>query len=137
MEFEQQPQAELYARVDSYLRQAFGELAELIEDEPAFALSLDRVHMIVKVNANGPEMASVLTYTLVATGLPITLELTTLLLQRNHVSPFGILGLFDNRIWLHHVLLGEMVTKDGLAMLLEILADYAMQTEDELNARFR
>lgn len=137
MEFEQQAQQRLHGRVSSYLNDAFGEFAEPISDEPAFTVHLGRVHITVVVNANGPHMASVLAFTPVATGLRITLELATLLLEKNHIAPFGILGLRNGEIWLHHVLFGETLNNDTLAMLLRILADYAEGTQDELNLRFR
>lgn len=72
MEFEQQAQEDLYARVATYMRQAFGDLAEALEDEPGFVLRLGKAGLLVLVNANGPELASVMILSQLAEGLPAT-----------------------------------------------------------------
>ena len=69
MEFEQQAQEDLYARVTTYLRQAFGELAEPVGDGPDFRLDLGRVHLLISIDANGPEKASVTVYNILGEGL--------------------------------------------------------------------
>jgi hypothetical protein len=138
MEFDQQAQEDLYARVASYLRQAFGELADPLEDEPAFRLDLGKVHLLVAVDANGPEKASVTVYNVVGRGLAITPDLAIFLLRKNHETPFGALSLReDDAIAFRHILFGESVTKDTLSMLLRLLAAYSDEIEDELNLRFR
>ena len=138
MQFEQQAQEDLYARVATYLRQAFGELAEPLEDETAFRLALGRVPLLITVDANGPERASVLMMRRLAIGLPITPDLATFLLRKNHEVPFGALMLDDEQnIVFRHILLGESVNKEALFMLVRLLACYADEIEDELNMRFR
>jgi len=138
MQFEQQAQEDLYARVATYLRQAFGELAEPLEDETAFRLALGRVPLLITVDANGPERASVLMMRRLAIGLPITPDLATFLLRKNQEVPFGALMLDDEQnIVFRHILLGESVNKEALFMLVRLLACYADEIEDELNMRFR
>jgi hypothetical protein len=138
MEFEHQAQEDLYARVPTYLRQGFGELAEPLEDEPAFWLDLGKEQLVVTVDANGPERASVLVYNVLGEGLSITPDVARFLLHKNHELPFGSLSLQeDGAIGFRHILFGETVTKDTLSILLRLLAGYSEEIEDELNMRFR
>jgi hypothetical protein len=139
MEFEQQAQEDLYARVASYLERGFGETAEPLEDEhPGFIVHLGGHSLLVSVNANGPELASILVFTRVGGGITITPELTTLLLRRSHNNVVGTVGLNeDDMITVHHLMFGETVTKDTLSRALHMMADYARELDDELTMRFR
>lgn len=138
MELEQLAQEDLFARVATYLRQAFGELAEPLGEEPDFALELGRVHLIISVHAAGPEKASLHVYTWIAEGLLVTPEVALFLLHRNKETPFGTLGVSEeSTIGFSHVLFGESVTKVTLSMLLRIMASDTEEIEDELNMRFR
>ena len=93
---------------------------------------------MITVDANGPERASVLTMSRLAVGRPITPDLATLLLRKNHQIPFGTLMLNDEEnIVFRHILLGESVNKEALFTLVRLLAGYAEEIEDEINMRFR
>lgn len=138
MVFEHQDQADLYARVKRYLRHAFGDCVEAVDDEPAFFVELRGRSFLVTVSANGPDTA-VMVYTKLAGGLAITPDVARFLLRRAHEQmPFGALGLQeDDDITVHHVLFGEAVTEKTLRDLLSTLAESCEELEDELDARFR
>jgi hypothetical protein len=139
MEFENQAQEALHARVTVCLAQAFGELAEPLEsDEPAFWLSLGKAGVLITVDANGPEMASAMVLIQLAEGLPITPTVGEFLARKNHELPFGALTIGDDDIISYrHILFGECVTKDTLAILIRVMASSSEAIEDELNMRFR
>jgi hypothetical protein len=139
MIFEHQSHEDLYARVLVYLTQAFGELAEALDDDdPAFAISLGSANLLITVDANGPDTTSVLVLSQLAHGLSVTQEVMEFLLIKNHELPFGALSLGeDDVISFRHLLLGESVTKGTLSTLIRVMAAYATEIEDELNMRFR
>jgi hypothetical protein len=93
VEFEQQAQEDLYARVSMLLHQAFGDLAEEVEDHPSFVVELGRVRVLVMVDANGPEKASVMIYKGLGEGLAITAGVAIYLLRKAEDIPVGDLEL--------------------------------------------
>lgn len=111
MEFEQQAQEDLYARVLMHLRQAFADLAEELEDDPSFIVELGRVRLLVMVQANGPEKASVMIYKELGEGLVVTAEVAEYLLRKAHDIPFATLSISDDdHITIRHQVFGEAVT---------------------------
>ena len=138
IDFEQQAQEDLYARVATYLRQAFGDLAEPTDEDPAFIVELGSVRLLVTVHANGPEKASITVINRLGDGLPITSELATYLLHKSYQLPFGRLSLNDDdQIVFAEIVFGEGVTKENLSILLRIMASYSDEIEDELTMQFR
>lgn len=138
MVFDHPNQADLYAKVEQYLQREYGELVDVVEDEPAFFVTLRRSNFLVTVSANGAATA-VMVYATLGDGLAVTPEVARFLLRRNHDQmPFGAIGLQeDERIAVHHVLLGETVTDKTLLELLETLAESCEQLEDDIDAHFR
>lgn len=138
MMFDHHSQADLYARVEGYLRQGFADLVEVVEDEPAFFVGVRGRSFLVTVSANGPDTA-VTVYTMVADWLAVTPASARFLLRCSHDQmPFGAVGLReDDQIAVHHVLFGETVTATTLLALLTTLAESCEELEDELDARFR
>jgi hypothetical protein len=139
MEFEQRAQEGLYARVLIYLGQAFGDLAEELGDEqPGFMVELGPTRILLMVDANGPDQASVTVLAAFDEGLVITGEVGLFLARTNHELPLSALCLDEeDRIWLRHILLDEAVTRENLHMHLRLFAQAHVRIQDELNMRFR
>lgn len=138
VEFEQQAQEDLYARVQMHLRDCFGELAEAIEEEPGFVVELGSTRFLVTVDANGPEKASVLLFKMVGDGILITAEVEDYILRRVHELPLIAVSLSDeDRISVRQVILGEAVTRDNVSMMLRMFAANCEDIEDELTMQFR
>jgi hypothetical protein len=138
VEFEQQAQEDLYARVSMLLHQAFGDLAEGVEDHPSFVVELGRVRVLVMVDANGPEKASVMIYKGLGEGLAVTADVAMCLLRKAEDIPFATLSLSDeDHISIRHVVFGEAVTRGNLSMLLRMFAASCGDIEDELTMQFR
>lgn len=129
-------QEQCYALVETYLRQAFGELAEPHETG-AIHVGLGR-GIWVGVQPIGDELAEVTVYCWVGRGIPITEEVTKFLLEQNNLLRFGTFGLdSDSDIIFKHSFFGDGLTKAGLARVVRWLADSAVEAEDELTMRFR
>jgi hypothetical protein len=138
VEFEHEAQLELYARVEQYLRSAFGDAVSVDQDEPVFFVERAGRSFLVMVPATGPNTAVAMVYTKPAEGFAITPQVEDFLLRRGHErTPFGIVGLEeDDQITVHHVLFGETVTQETLARLLQLLAECCEELEGELESRF-
>lgn len=138
MKFEHRTQENLYARVVMYLRQAFGDLAEPIENQPAFLVDLGPTRILVTVDSNGPEQASVMVLAAMSEGLLITGDVAIFLARANHDLPLAALSIDDeDRIWLRSVLLDEAITRDNLHMHLRLFAQTHVEIQDQLNMQFR
>jgi hypothetical protein len=138
VEFEQQAQEHLYARVAMQMRQAFGDLSEALEEDPSFILELGRVRLLVMVHANGPEKASVMVYKRLGEGVVITADVAAYLLRKAHEIPFATLSLSEeDTITIRHLIFGEAVTRENLSMLLRMFAASCEEIEDELTMQFR
>jgi hypothetical protein len=138
MAFDHQDQADLYARTERYLRQAFGDVVDAVADQPAFFVELGGRSCLITVLANGPDTA-LMVYTKLGGGLAITPEVARFLLRRSHEQmPFGSLGLQeDDELAVHHLLFGETVTEKTFRDLLSTLAESCEELEEELDRRFR
>lgn len=138
MEFDHQAQEDLYARVASYLRHGFGELAEPLGDDPAFLVELGSVRLLVMVDAAGPDKSGITILNRLGDGLPITPDLAVFLLHKNYEIPFGSISLNeDDEIVIAHILFGETATKETLAIALRVFGSTCEALEDELNMVFR
>lgn len=139
MEFEQQAQEDLYARVAMHLRQSFGDLAEPInDDEPDFVVDIGRTRVVVMVHANGPEKASVMLVGGIGDGIAIAPEVALYLLHKAHELPLTTLSVRDDdQIVLRQVILGEAVTRENINMMVQMFAENLAEIDDELTMQFR
>ena len=138
LEFEQQAQEDLYARVQLYLRDCFGELAEALDGEPGFIVELGSMRFLASVHANGPQRASVMLLKLVGGGIVIRPSVADYLLRRAHDLPLITVSLTDDdQITLRQVILGEAVTRENVGMMLRMFAATCEDIEDELTMQFR
>ncbi len=138
MQLEQQAQEDLYARVATYLRQGFGELAQASDDSPLFSIWLGNVGIRVAVEAVGEDRAVVDVATWLGRGVSVTEEVAHHLLRKNTELRFGTLGVDeDGDITFDYSLLGESVTKDALSRVVRIFSATADQLDNELMMRFK
>jgi hypothetical protein len=138
MELDHKAQEDLYARVASYLKQAFGELAEADPDQPVFVLGLGRIAMRIGASSIGDAGAVVDIWTWIGHGITVTPDIALHLVRKNGQLRFGALGLdSDGDILYDHALLDESVSKDSLARIVRVMAASAEELDDELTMRFK
>jgi hypothetical protein len=138
MEATNEASQELYARVATYLRQSFGELAEESDSGEAFYLALSRSVFVIRVVAVNEDAAVLHIYTWVGRGLTVTGEVATHLLTKNYGLWFGTLGLdTEGEINFEHAFPSTSVTKEGLSRVLRHMSASAEEIDNELSMLFR
>lgn len=137
-QFEQQAQQDLYVRAAAHLASAFGDLIEPIEDEAAFIVELGPTNLLVTVDADGPDHASMMIYSLFGEGIMLTPAVADYLARKAYEVPLTNLSIrHDDTVVLRQVILGEAVTRETLIMMIGMFARSCHEIDDELTRRYR
>jgi hypothetical protein len=138
VDFETQTQEDLYARVAMHLRDGFGELAEPIAGEPAFIIELGPTTVLLTIDANGPEKASVMINGRVGGGILLTPDVATYLIHKAHdLALITLSATPDDQISARQVILGEAATRENLGMMIRVFTRCCEELDDELTLQFR
>jgi hypothetical protein len=137
MDLKSQAHEQCYAIVSSFLRQAFGDLAEASDEDPNFYIAIGRIPIYVTASAMGDDDASVSIYAWPGKALRMTDELAMRLLELNVEYRFGGLGVDeDGDIMYEHVLPSQGLSKGALAQTVRLMASSADDIDNELRMRF-
>ena len=126
-----------FAMMSTYLKQAFGDLAEAEDESPTLSVELGRLYTYVTAQAVGEDDASVAIYSYPAAGMNLTPEVMRRLLEMNAEYRFGSLCLDeDGDIFFKQQLPADGLTKGALTTVVKLVSRSSDEIADELAMRF-
>jgi hypothetical protein len=137
MEFETQPQQEIYQKIEPWMKDLFGIFYNKREDTPYFGVNIGSAFVHVGVQPWGADNVTITSRAYVAVNVEIKPDLMLFLLRENDKMRFGAFGLDDdNDIFFEHTIPG--LTCDVEMLKSSILAvGYAVdQYDDQIVSRW-
>ncbi|MFM9108390.1 MAG: T3SS (YopN, CesT) and YbjN peptide-binding chaperone 1 [Chloroflexota bacterium] len=127
----------IFGKITVWMREIFGEYAEEIEDQPAFAIQMGSCLVFLAVRPWGDNDATISISSLVVRQPNLTADLMHFLLNENTGNIFGRFGIDDDGdVVLDHCLVGSTCDKEEIRAATRIMISMADRYDDEITARW-
>jgi hypothetical protein len=133
--FQHSVHEDTYRRVQEYLPDFFDDLYH-DEENGHFYVRYGTTVLEISVEAYGPKEAVVTIMSYCVQGVDVSEELMTMLLELNHVQPFGAFSMVDNDVFFSLSLFGRDLEARSLLGAIAAVADVADESDDRIVDRF-
>lgn len=135
MDFENDVQAQTYARVEEYLGELFDEPVHE-EEDGHFYVRFGSTVLEISVDPYGPEEASVVVMAYCAQDVELEEELLLGLLELNHSLPFGGFSIVGSDAFFSYSILGHNLDRRTLLSALNTVATVSDEYDDRIVEKY-
>ncbi len=137
MEFATEAHKVCYEKIAGYIKELFGEFADIRPDKPFFGLSMGSAFVQVAVFPWGDDDAVVSARAYTVMGAELKPDLLKYLLEKNNTMRFGAFGLdADGDIFFHHAIVGSTCDKKELRTTVMAVMRTADDLDDQIVSRW-
>lgn len=137
MEFRTQSQKAIYEKILPWMKEIFGEFANIHPDRPLVGINIGSAVAWVAVDPWGDTDATVSARSYVVTGVELTPDLMEFLLKSNDHVRFGAFGLDSaNDIFFDQTVVGSTCDKEDLKATIMAVVVTADEYDDKIVSRW-